>query len=277
MANKNQPKTRSELEKLVSDARLVCTVAHSAVGQLRKYTDKPYHTHPFDVANVLSKMVLFSNEDIPAEECYVMTAAALLHDVVEDTHITLEYLIDTFGLEVGTLVRELTKHKPAENLSRFQRTVDELERLASVSYRAKQIKVCDIYCNINDLYGPEATHDEFAITYLAEQLAKILVIENTLPENVCRLSSGDTEDSRFIKLLFATKAMIFDRISVVNKAQPSIDSDSPTDRLIMVKVSRLMTKYRKYDEPHLTIDSLMSAYFTSISAGMLKSIGDINV
>ena len=48
--------------------------------QRRKYTGEPYVVHPIQVADILEKEVEATTE---------MLAAAILHDVVEDTPVTL--------------------------------------------------------------------------------------------------------------------------------------------------------------------------------------------
>ena len=62
--------------------------------QLRKGTDIPYITHPMAVGIILAKAGC-SDEII---------VAGILHDTVEDTPITLDYIRDTFGKKVSMLV-----------------------------------------------------------------------------------------------------------------------------------------------------------------------------
>ena len=61
-------------------------------GQLRK-SGEPYISHPIAVARILTPLHL----DAPA------IMAALLHDVVEDTHISNEQVAEKFGkpVEIG--------------------------------------------------------------------------------------------------------------------------------------------------------------------------------
>jgi RelA/SpoT family (p)ppGpp synthetase len=70
--------------------------AHS--GKLRK-SGEPYIIHPLRVAIILAEMQLDPET----------LAAALLHDVVEDTPITVEELERTFGPRVAALVEGVTK------------------------------------------------------------------------------------------------------------------------------------------------------------------------
>jgi guanosine-3',5'-bis(diphosphate) 3'-pyrophosphohydrolase len=83
---------------LIERAYLKAEAAHS--GQARK-SGEPYFTHCFAVALILAEMKL----DAEA------IAAALLHDIVEDTHITLDELRDEFGSNIAMLVEGVTKLK----------------------------------------------------------------------------------------------------------------------------------------------------------------------
>ena len=70
--------------------------AHS--GQLRK-SGEPYITHPVAVAHILIDLGM----DLPT------VMAALLHDTVEDTSYSIEYINGEFGDEVAALVDGVTK------------------------------------------------------------------------------------------------------------------------------------------------------------------------
>lgn len=74
----------------------LATTAHA--GQLRK-TGHPYITHPVAVAWHLAHYGLDA----------ATVAAALLHDTVEDTEVTLEQLATDFGPEIAALIDGVTK------------------------------------------------------------------------------------------------------------------------------------------------------------------------
>ena len=67
-------------------------------GQVRK-SGEPYYLHPVEVTKTLTKLRL----DIPS------LIASLLHDVVEDTEVSLEDIEKEFGQEVRILVDGVTK------------------------------------------------------------------------------------------------------------------------------------------------------------------------
>jgi (p)ppGpp synthase/HD superfamily hydrolase len=71
----------------------VAAKAHE--NQFRKGTDIPYITHPLAVGLILAKAGC--SDDV--------IIAGILHDTVEDTSITLDYIRDTFGNKVSTIVK----------------------------------------------------------------------------------------------------------------------------------------------------------------------------
>ena len=55
---------------------------------------EPYFTHPFEVAMIVA-------EEFPLDDATIV--ATLLHDVVEDTDYTIDFMIREFGKEVAEI------------------------------------------------------------------------------------------------------------------------------------------------------------------------------
>jgi len=81
---------------LLSKAHQFALMAHE--GQLRK-SGEPYLSHPMEVALILTQLKLPLSSVI----------AGLLHDVLEDTHLTRKDISDAFGEDVAVLVEGVTK------------------------------------------------------------------------------------------------------------------------------------------------------------------------
>ena len=90
-------KISSKGQKIIYQALIIAYNGHD--GQIRK-SGEPYIHHPIEVAKIVAK-------DIGLD--YVSIASAILHDVVEDTPITLDDLNESLGLEISTIVDGLTK------------------------------------------------------------------------------------------------------------------------------------------------------------------------
>ncbi|MGN1211027.1 MAG: HD domain-containing protein, partial [Candidatus Cryptobacteroides sp.] len=88
---------------LIEDAFALAKEAHAS--QTRK-SGLPYILHPLAVALIVAK-------DMRQHDAAVI-AAALLHDVVEDTEYTIEDITRRFGADVAFLVGAVTKPNKAQ-------------------------------------------------------------------------------------------------------------------------------------------------------------------
>jgi guanosine-3',5'-bis(diphosphate) 3'-pyrophosphohydrolase len=100
----------------------------------------PYINHPIQVAETLWR--------IGKVRDMVTIVAALLHDTVEDTDTTLEEVRNVFGDEVALVVDEVSDNT---SLPALERKRLQVEHSAHISSRAKQLKLADKICNIDDI------------------------------------------------------------------------------------------------------------------------------
>lgn len=85
-----------------SDSKLIMKAyefARSNHGEQLRKSGEPYIIHPMQVAYILA--------DLGLDDATI--CAALLHDVVEDTEITHQDLINEFGIEIAEMVDGVTK------------------------------------------------------------------------------------------------------------------------------------------------------------------------
>jgi (p)ppGpp synthase/HD superfamily hydrolase len=162
---------------VVEKARVFATAAHAAVGQLRKYTFEPYIVHPAEVVSIV--------RTVPHTDA--MLAAAWMHDVVEDTGVTLETIRAEFGNEVADLVGWLTDVSRPDHGNRAARKAVDRAHTASAPAEAQTIKLADIISNTRSIME----HDEkFAKTYLEE---KRLLLEVMTKSDTSLLSRARTQ------------------------------------------------------------------------------------
>ena len=84
-------------EEMVSQAFKLCYLSHRGV---ERASGEPYYQHPLEVAKIMAEE--FNLDDISV-------SAALLHDTVEDTTVTLEDIEELFGSTVKHIIDGLTK------------------------------------------------------------------------------------------------------------------------------------------------------------------------
>lgn len=151
---------------LTNRALIFAAEAHGSIGQTRKYTGEPYIVHPIEVM-----MLVRAHDGSEA-----MQAAALLHDVVEDTTQTLADVFNAFGASVANLVDELTE--PKRDGNRATRKAAEVERLSKISGCGQTIKLADLISNTRSI----VQHDPgFAKVYLREKAALLDVLTKGNP------------------------------------------------------------------------------------------------
>ncbi len=138
--------------------------------QFRKYTGRPYITHP---ARVASRIMLldFATED--------MVCAAFLHDVVEDCGVTLDEIEKLFGNGVREYVWELTNPSKGRTEPRWQRKEMDRKHLRIVSKEAKCIKIID---RIDNLYEMTLAPMDFKEMYARESVLLLNEIGDACPE-----------------------------------------------------------------------------------------------
>ena len=146
-AAERSPLVRAALEK--------ARAAHE--GQVRNGSGgMPYVEHPIAVAALL-------DEHGYGEE---VLAAALLHDVVEDSETTLEELRELFGNGVAGMVGALTDDESIESYR--ERKAEHRERVAAAEGDAHAIYGADKLTNVKTLRAAyegegDAVRDEFKV------------------------------------------------------------------------------------------------------------------
>lgn len=115
--------------KLLNKAIILATEAHA--GQTDK-AGQPYILHPLRVMN----------------RCQSVEAkiVAVLHDVVEDTDVTIEQLFDTFGETIGRAVDTLTK-QPGDDYKSY--IMDIWLDGGPISELAAEVKIADLRDNMD--------------------------------------------------------------------------------------------------------------------------------
>jgi (p)ppGpp synthase/HD superfamily hydrolase len=122
---------------LVAEAYRLASDAHE--GQLRKDNGSPYITHPVTVAELLHDAG-FDDEVI---------AAALLHDVVEDTEMGPDEIAERFGDRVAEVVEALSEDEGIQDYEERKR--EHREQVEESGRDAIAIYIADKLSNLRDM------------------------------------------------------------------------------------------------------------------------------
>jgi (p)ppGpp synthase/HD superfamily hydrolase len=148
----------TELPAIVQAADQFASMAHGEIDQRRKYSGAPYIVHPRAVARRVGSVADHTDD---------MLAAALLHDVIEDTRRTEGEIRTLFGEVVADMVMDLTDQIPLSVGNRALRKRLEAQRLAWTSAQVQTVKLADLVDNSVDILRQDRG---FARVYLPEKM-----------------------------------------------------------------------------------------------------------
>lgn len=131
-------------KKLVNDALMLAVKAHGQ--QRRKYTGEPYVVHPIHVSKIVETV----------DHTPEMVAAALLHDVVEDTYVTLQDIKNQFGPAVAHYVHYCTEVSEKKDGNRTFRKKMDADHFALGPAESQTIKIADLISNAESIVA----HDQ---------------------------------------------------------------------------------------------------------------------
>lgn len=119
-----------ETDKYILDYIKACELAEKAHSKQKRFNGEPYVNHCFRVASGVG-------------HCYLRKATAMLHDVVEDTEITIEDLVNLeFTSFIVEAVDALTKPDKMWYMSYI---VDKVSK----NPIAVDVKIADLCDNLN--------------------------------------------------------------------------------------------------------------------------------
>lgn len=231
--SKNYSKTYEELLQLMKaseqsfDLDLIdraYRLAESSHIEQKRLSGQPYIVHPVSVAYILVELGMDSES----------VAAGLLHDVVEDTSVSLEQIQKQFGKDIAGLIDGVTKlgripyssreEQQAENIRKMLiamakdirviiiKLADRLHNMRTLEYmtpqkqRDKALENMEVYAPIAHRLGIRAIKEELedlSLRYL-DPIA-YQEIEDTL-----ELRKKDRDE-----FIASTKALVFERVSQI--------------------------------------------------------------
>ena len=131
-------------ESSIEQVRLAYEVAAEAHHGQRRIRGEKYITHPLEVARLLAEVQLDTQGIV----------AAILHDTIEDTHLTREQIEQQFGGEVAFLVEGVSKVEKESFNDPLEEQAENLRRLIRASsgdIRVLLIKLADRLHNMRTL------------------------------------------------------------------------------------------------------------------------------
>ncbi|MEO8766882.1 MAG: bifunctional (p)ppGpp synthetase/guanosine-3',5'-bis(diphosphate) 3'-pyrophosphohydrolase [Nitrosospira sp.] len=246
-----KPEDISELQ----NAYLFSQSAHS--GQFRK-SGEPYISHPLAVASILGKLRL---------DPQTLTAA-LLHDVMEDTHVSKTEISNRFGKPVAELVDGVSKLDKIEFQTHADAQAENFRKMLLAMARDVRVILIKLADRLHNMRTLEAMRPEKRRRIARETMEIYAPIANRLGLNniyqeLQELSFHYLFPTRYRVLSNATKAARGNRREVVTKILDSIKQRlqaAELDAEVTGREKQLYSIYKKMAEKHLTFSEVLDIY-----------------
>ncbi len=237
-------------------------------GQLRK-SKEPYIIHPLEVAYIVATLELDDNA----------ICAALLHDVVEDTPVTLDDIRTEFNEEIATLVDGVTKlgkiasyidkeEEQVENYRKFFlamakdirvvmiKLADRLHNMRTLKHLSDDRKVA-IAKETRQLYAPLANRlGIYSIKWELEDLSLFYLEPDVYKELVEGINSKRAEREKFINDVIAE---VKEKLEEVN-----IEAE------VYGRPKHLYSIYRKMQKDNKSLDQIYDLFAMRIIVSSVK-------
>ncbi|RUQ29779.1 MAG: guanosine-3',5'-bis(diphosphate) 3'-diphosphatase [Candidatus Competibacteraceae bacterium] len=243
----------------VERLREACRFAAEAHAGVYRKSGEPYIFHPLAVARILAN-VRFDHETLQA---------ALLHDVIEDTHYGKEQLSSRFGPEVADLVDGVSKLTQIQFNSKLEAQAENFRKMflaMAKDLRIIMIKLADRLHNMRTL---GAMRPESRRRIARETLDIYAPIAGRLGMNHLRqelenLGFSHLHPFRFRVLQDAVRKMSGNRREIISqletRTQTRLDDESGIKAQVVGRSKHLWGIYRKMRDKHLPFREVHDVY-----------------
>ena len=226
-------------------------------GQFRK-SGEPYITHPLAVASILSEWQLDAEG----------LAAALLHDVMEDTSVTRSELESTFGKPVAAIVDGLSKLDQIEFATREDAQAESFRKMLLAMARDVRVILIKLADRLHNMRTLDAMAPAHRRRIARETLDIYVPIANRLGLNSLFLELQDLTFKhlyplRYRILAHAIKTARGNRREVMNRLLDVIREGFAKAGIAAVVTGREKTVYsvyKKMREKHYTFSQVFDIY-----------------
>ena len=138
----------NKLKSLDEQKSLDFDMINKAIYWAKKYHDKQFrksgeafYTHPLEVAYMVSDYSLNTN----------IIVASILHDIVEDTEVTVEMISNDFGYRIGKMVDRLTRDRPDGNKLSVQEILNN-----AYKHQDQEVVLIKLIDRVHNIYTIES-------------------------------------------------------------------------------------------------------------------------
>jgi GTP diphosphokinase / guanosine-3',5'-bis(diphosphate) 3'-diphosphatase len=241
--------------RLLRQAFAVSREAHE--GQTRK-SGEPYITHPLAVATMLTDWRLDAQG----------LAAALLHDVLEDTGVSKPSLSEKFGRTIADLVDGLSKLERLEYQTRETAQAENFRKMVLAMARDIRVIIVKLADRLHNMRTLDSMREDKRKRIALETLEIYAPVANRIGLNkVYRelqdLAFKHLHYHRYNVLNKAVRAARGNRREVVNKILQAVSQKLVScniEAVIKGREKNLYSIYKKMQEKHLSFSEVLDIY-----------------
>ncbi len=239
----------------LAEAYRFSAAAHS--GQKRQSGD-PYISHPLAVAEILAGWHLDGQA----------LMAALLHDVLEDAHVSKDEIAGTFGKPVAELVDGVSKLTRVEFQSAEEAQAENFRKMLLAMARDVRvilIKLADRLHNMRTLGAVPAPKRRRIARETMDIYAPIALRLglNALHNEMQELAFANLYPLRYAVLAKATRAARGNRREVIGKTETAFKArlaEAGVEATVFGREKNVYSTYRKMVEKHLSFSQIHDIY-----------------
>ncbi|MFV8782988.1 RelA/SpoT family protein [Microbulbifer sp. SA54] len=226
-------------------------------GQTRR-SGEPYITHPLAVATILAGMHMDAQS----------LAAAMLHDVIEDTGVPKAALAEQFGEEVADLVDGVSKLTQFETDSPAEKQAENFQKMALAMARDIRVILVKLADRLHNMRTLGSLKPEKRARIARETLEIYAPIANRLGMNDVRIEFEDRaffaiHPLRASRLRAALVAARGNRKELLEKIQNAIElrlEREQIDALVIGREKHLFSIYQKMRSKKKSFKEIMDVY-----------------
>ncbi|MDS4040285.1 MAG: bifunctional GTP diphosphokinase/guanosine-3',5'-bis pyrophosphate 3'-pyrophosphohydrolase [Candidatus Competibacter sp.] len=246
----------------VEQLRQACHFATEAHAGIYRKSGEPYIFHPLAVARILAN-VRFDHETL---------LAALLHDVIEDTHFGKEQISSRFGPEVADLVDGVSKLTQIQFNSKLEAQAENFRKMflaMAKDLRVIMIKLADRLHNMRTLGAMRPESRRRIARETLEIYAPIAgrLGMNHLRQELENLGFSHLYPLRFRILQEAVRKMSGNRREIIGQLETRIQtrlSDEGIKARVLGRSKHLWGIYQKMRGKHLPFKEVYDVYAVRI-------------
>jgi len=240
----------------ITEAYYLAEKAHE--GQMRR-SGEPYITHPIEVARILAGMRM-DHESI---------VAAMLHDVLEDTSIDKETLVQEFGESVAELVDGVSKLTHLEFASRAEAQAENFRKMMLAMVRDIRVIMVKLADRLHNMRTLEVLPPKKRKRIAKETLEIFAPIANRLGMNSFRLEFEDLGfktmyPMRYVVLKNAMRRIRGNRKEIMTKIeqriQNALEKSGFPIKAAYGREKHLYSIYKKMRNKNVSFSEIMDVY-----------------